>query len=151
MSNRRKFTVNFKQQVAEEVLAGRFTAAQIARKYNITSGTVSTWMYKYQSGYYGAVVDSVENDPAHLKARIAELERMVGKVVLENDVLKKAARLSLVSNRAGSSVISGIDLDPSPAPAEPLESPGARTTTKLKPLGKRSLKNKPSFAIASRD
>src|SRR5581483_2936678 len=118
MSNRRKFTMNFKQQVAEEVLSGRFTAAQIARRHNIYSSTISAWVEKYRSGYYSGVVDSVENDPAHLRAKIAELERIVGKFAVENDVLKKAARLSLHLTQGNSSVITGLELDLSQKLAE---------------------------------
>jgi transposase len=151
MSNRRKFTVNFKQQVAQEVLSGLFTAAQLARKYNITSGTVSTWLSKYQSGYMSAVVDSVENDPAHLQARIAELERMVGKLAVENDVLKKAARFSLHTTREGLSVLSGQSSDPTGELADSSVSPRVRTTTKPNPKTKRSIKNKPSYALTSNE
>jgi transposase len=151
MSNRRKFTMNFKQQVSEEVLSGRFTAAQIARRHNLYTSTISAWVDKYRSGYYSGVVDSVESDPAHLRAKIGELERMVGKFAVENDVLKKAARLSLHATRGDLSVITGLESAPSPEPARSSALPGARSITKPKSLAKRGYKNKTSYAMTSKD
>ena len=130
MKPRRKFTVAFKQQVAEEVLAGRFTAAQIARKYNLLSSQMSDWIAQYQSGYLGTILDSIENDPAHLRARIAELERMVGKLAVENDALKKTARLSMHRMGASSSVISESNSE-SAALAKSSGSRAVPSTTKL--------------------
>ncbi len=150
MGHHRKFTVTFKQQVVEEVLSGRFSAAHIARKYDLTSGTVSTWIQKYQLGYFGAVLDSVENDPAHLRAKIAELERMVGKLAVENDALKKTARMSIPGRSEPSSVISGLDSVPSVAPVKSSGSPEARTTTKLRRKLNLKNRNRSNYALTSK-
>lgn len=150
MGNYRKFTVTFKQQVVEEVLSGRFSAAQIARKYDLTSGTVSTWIQKYQSGYLGAVLDSVENDPGHLRAKIAELERMVGKLAVENDALKKAARMSFPARDEHSSVISGLNLAPSARPAKSSALPAAPSTTAQERKLKMKNRNRSNYALTSK-
>ena len=91
MRNQRKFSLEFKRQVVEEFLSGERGAAQLCRKYNICSSLLYHWKDMYSRGRFN-------NEPTQegaLRDRIEKLERLVGKLTLENEVLKKAFQNSL--------------------------------------------------------
>jgi len=83
---RREFTKEFKLQVIAEVDAGK-PQAQAAREHQVTANTIAKWRKQLRqhkehafSGRGKAYTD---------EARISELERMVGRLTMENDLLKK--------------------------------------------------------------
>jgi transposase len=91
MKNQRNFGLEFKSQVVEELLSGESGAAQLCRKYNICSSLLYHWKDMYSWGRFN-------NEPTQegaLRDRIEKLERLVGKLTLENEVLKKAFQNSL--------------------------------------------------------
>ncbi len=90
MRNQRKFSVEFKRQVVEEFLGGE-GAAQLCRRYNICSSLLYHWKDMYSRGRFG----SEPTEVGALKDKVEKLERLVGKLTLENEVLKKAFQNSL--------------------------------------------------------
>jgi transposase len=91
MRNQRSFSVEFKRQVIEELLSGESGPAQLCRRYNITSSLLYHWKKQYSRGKFN-------NEPTAegaLKDRIEKLERLVGKLTLENEVLKKGLQNSI--------------------------------------------------------
>ena len=95
----------FKRQVVEELLSGESRPAQLCRRCNISPSLLYHWKRQYSRGKFN-------NEPtteAALKDRIEKLERLVGKLTLENEFLKKGVQHSLSqSQRNGkSSSISG--------------------------------------------
>jgi transposase len=66
-------------------------AAELCRRYNISSGQLYTWKQLYAGGK----LDPEPSREAELEARVRELERLLGKVTLENEFLKKAVRNGL--------------------------------------------------------
>lgn len=91
MKKQRAFSLEFKRQVVEELLSGENGAAQLCRKYNICSSLLYHWKDMYSRGRFN-------NEPTQegaLRDRIDKLERLVGKLTLENEVLKKAFQNSL--------------------------------------------------------
>jgi transposase-like protein len=91
MKNKRTFNVDFKRQVVEELLSSESGAAQLCRKYNICYSLLYHWKEMYSRGRFN-------NEPTEagaLKDRIEKLERLLGKLTLENEVLKKAFQNSL--------------------------------------------------------
>ena len=86
MRKQRTFTVEFKRQVVEEFLSGVSRPAQICRRHNISSSLLYRWKRQYGQG-------KLANDPtevAAMQGRIEQLERLGGKLALENEFLKKA-------------------------------------------------------------
>ena len=116
MINRRTFSQEFKRQVVEELLSGESSAAQLCRRYTICRGLLYHWREQYARGKFN-------NEPTAegaLKDRIEKLERLVGRLTLENEFLKKGLEHSLSqsqrngkSSAAGStsSAVSGRDAD----------------------------------------
>ena len=91
MRNQRRFSSEFKRHVVEEFLSGGSGAAQLCRKYNICYSLLYHWKVRYSQGKFN-------NEPTEkgaLRDRIEKLERLVGKLTLENEVLKKGLQNSL--------------------------------------------------------
>jgi transposase len=84
---RREFTKEFKLKVLAEVDAG-IGLAQVARKYQVHPNTIRTW--RRQARKYKDRAFAGRGKAYTDEARIAELERMVGRLTMENDLLKKA-------------------------------------------------------------
>jgi transposase len=87
----RKFTSDFKRSIIEQLLSETATPIELCRRYNISSGQLYTWRRQYTQGK----LDSEPSREVEMAARIRELERLLGKVTLENEFLKKAVRNSL--------------------------------------------------------
>ena len=102
MASRRRFSKAFKRQVVEEYLAGDLTQAQLARRYDISPHLIIQWRKQYAAG---RLVDH-SHDTAQ-EERIKELERMVGRLTMENELLKKAVQHTLQERKEQSSIISG--------------------------------------------
>ena len=91
MTNRRKFTPEFKARVALEMIAAQKSAAQASREYGIKDSVLSRWKQEF-----------IERSPKLFEQfpskddrdqRIAELERMVGRLAMELEMAKKVSRL----------------------------------------------------------
>ncbi len=87
----RRFTPDFKRSLVEQLLSETATPTELCRRYNLSSGQLYTWKKQYAQGK----LDREPSREAELAARVRELERMLGKVTLENEFLKKAVRNSL--------------------------------------------------------
>ncbi len=86
---RRQFSAQFKLDAVLELLAGHTSAAQICRERQITDNLLYRWKQTFVEQaprVFGATgAPTTEAD-----MRIAELERLVGQLTLENEILKKA-------------------------------------------------------------
>jgi len=102
MAGGRKFSKAFKSQVVEEYLAGEATQAQLARRYGVSDNLIFQWRKRYAEGKLEEVAGSTDKDE-----RIKELERMVGQLTMENELLKKGVRFALLRGSEHSSMISG--------------------------------------------
>jgi transposase len=83
---RREFTKEFKLNILAE-LDGGLGMAQVARKYQVHPNTIRNW--RKQSRKYKDRAFAGRGKAYTDEARIAELERMVGRLTMENDLLKK--------------------------------------------------------------
>ncbi len=86
----RSHSVAFKRQVAEEYLAGE-TLHGLAKRHDIARNLVRIWVTKYEAGAFDDDVEAADLLQAY-EARIAALERLVGKQALELEFLKGAVR-----------------------------------------------------------
>jgi transposase len=87
LAKRRIFTREFKLQVIREIEAGTKTQAQAAREHQLSETAIYSWRKeysKYKEKAFGGRGHAYTDE-----ARISELERMVGRLTMENDFLKK--------------------------------------------------------------
>lgn len=91
MKHHRQFNPEFKAQVVLEVLSGAKSAAEICREHQLKPDLFSKWKAQFlrEASRVFARADQVE--PA--QARIADLERLVGRLTLELEAAKKVSRL----------------------------------------------------------
>lgn len=87
MTGKRKFSVLFKRQVVEENLSSLASIGQLSRRYELSPGLIEAWKRKYHEG---TLTEGPSPNERFLESRAAELERMVGRLTMENDLLKKA-------------------------------------------------------------
>jgi transposase len=100
MRNQRTFSLEFKRQLVEELLSGESRAAQLCRRHNITPSLLQHWKKQYSRGKF----NNETTEEAALKDRIEKLERLVGRLTLENEFLKRGLQHSLnQSHRNGRS------------------------------------------------
>ena len=95
MRNLRSFSIEFKRQVIQELLSGESSPAQLCRRHNIGSSLIYHWKRQYSRGKF----DNEPTEEAALKDRVEKLERLVGKLTLENEFLKKGLQSSLAQPR----------------------------------------------------
>ena len=91
MSRRRKFTPAFKAQVVLELLSGTKSSAELCRQHQLSSHLLARW--KATLLERAGLVFMSEEQRSQEAARIAELERLVGRLTLEAEILKKAASI----------------------------------------------------------
>lgn len=84
---RRHFTREFKLQVVREVEAGK-TPAQAAREYQVHPTMLIRWQKEHLQ--YAERAFTGNGRVYKEEARIAELERMLGQLTMENALVKKA-------------------------------------------------------------
>jgi transposase len=90
MTNRRRFSPDFKARVVMEMLTEQKSAAQASREYGIKDSVLSRWKQEFierspQLFEQGTVSDDRDQ-------RIAELERMIGRLAMELEMAKKVSR-----------------------------------------------------------
>lgn len=83
---RRQFTREFKQQVLQEVDSGR-SVSEVAREYQVHPTLLHRW--RQQLRRHGEQAFPGNGNTNSEEARIAALERKVGHLTMENDLLKK--------------------------------------------------------------
>jgi transposase-like protein len=91
MNKRRKFTPQFKSQIVLQLLSGDKSLAELCRQHELTAQMIGNWRQQFLA----AATHAFETDAIHTaeQERIAELERMVGKLTMELEIAKKASSL----------------------------------------------------------
>ena len=90
-SKRRKFSREFKLKVVQ-AFQSHVPVAELIRQFDIHPNMVYKWAQEYRVNPTGAFRGGVDDttSPAVTEARVGELERMVGRLAMENEFLKKA-------------------------------------------------------------
>jgi transposase len=98
MQKRRQFTPEFKARLVLDVLTGVQSQAEVCRKHTLSPNLLALWKAAFLERAH-TVFQSDETRSAE-QARIAELERVLGRLTLENEILKKVStRLASTSTR----------------------------------------------------
>ena len=90
MKTRRQFSRDFKLQVIREVESG-IPIAQVARQHQIHPTLIHKWKQQYRQDPENAFRGPGRS--ASQEAKIAELERTIGQLYMENALLKKTLQL----------------------------------------------------------
>jgi len=91
MPTKRSFTPEFKAQVVLELLCGSKSSAQLCRQHQVSAQLLANWKATFLER--AALVFMSEEHKSQEAARIAALERLLGRMTLETEILKKATTL----------------------------------------------------------
>jgi len=108
MRARRAYSVAFKRQVVEELLSGSATMGQLSRRYDISSGLIGHWRDRYTES---KLVEGKSANVKALEAKIKDLEQMVGRLTMDNELLKKAMEYAMQKKRENSLPITARNLE----------------------------------------
>jgi transposase len=111
MTRHRSHSTEFKRQVAQEYLSGE-TLHGLAKRHDLSRNLIRIWIQKYEVGALDD--DAVAADAVEAcEARIAALERLVGKQALEIEFLKGALKHAPRPRSVTTSVVTGPKASPS--------------------------------------
>ena len=98
VARRRRWSPEEKRAMVEEAELPGNSVSAVARKYNVHPNQLFHWRRLVYEGALSAVKAGEEVVPASevkaLKARIRELERLLGKKTMENEILKEAMEIA---------------------------------------------------------
>ncbi len=91
MAKYRTFTPEFKAQVVLELVTGSQSAAELCREHHLKDSL----LYRWKQEFMNDAAKIFQHDQAEQQAetRIAELERLVGRLTLELEAAKKVSSL----------------------------------------------------------
>jgi len=87
MTERRKYSAEFKVKVVLEMITGLKGLMQASREYGIKDSVLSRWRQEFIERAPQVFEQPRSSDPQ--ADRIAELERLIGRMTLELDMAKK--------------------------------------------------------------
>jgi transposase-like protein len=115
MTKHRSHSIELERQVAQEYLAGE-TLHGLAQRHDVSRNLIRIWVAKYEAGGLDEDARAADLLQAY-EAKIAALERLVGRQALELEFLKGALKSAARSRSASISVITGPVTSPSPRDA----------------------------------
>ncbi len=111
MTKHRSHSAAFKRQVAEEFIAGE-TLHALAQRHDVSRQLIRIWVGKFEAGALDSDVQAADLLQEY-EAKIAALERMVGRQALEIEFLKGALQQGRFPRSTPMSVIAGPAISPS--------------------------------------
>jgi transposase-like protein len=115
MAKHRSHSIEFKRQIAQEFIAGE-TLHGLAKRHDVSRNLIRIWVKKLEAGAFDEDARAADLLQEY-EAKIAALERMVGRQALEIEFLKGALKNAPRPRSATTSVITGPMVSPSPKDA----------------------------------
>jgi len=115
MAKHRPHSIEFKRQIAQDFIAGE-TLHALANRHDISRNLIRIWVRKFEAGAFDDDAQAADLLQDY-EAKIAALERLVGRQALEIEFLKGALKNAPRPRSASTSVITGPVVSPSPKDA----------------------------------
>jgi transposase len=93
MRPRRSFTPEFKVRVALELISGQKSLFEASKEYGIKDSVLSRWRTEFLERAPQLFGENTQAEHEQVR-RIAELERLVGRLVMELEMAKKVSGFS---------------------------------------------------------
>ena len=107
---RRQYSKEQKEEIVQKALSGK-SILELGKENNIFPGLINRWKRQYMRGGLNGNTDNQE--VKKLETQVAKLEQMIGKLTMENYILKKEKEYLLQRKKEDSSIITGPYLNPS--------------------------------------
>jgi transposase-like protein len=91
MAKRRTFEPSFKVEIVLEDLTGAKSRAEICREHRLRSQMVTRWKREFLDR--APMIFETQQTKNETQERIAELERMIGRLTMELEAAKKASTI----------------------------------------------------------
>ena len=105
---KRQYTKEQKEELVQALLSGQ-TALGLGREHNISPGLINRWKRQYLKGQLG---ENNNNQKINkLQKEIAKLEQIIGKLTMENYLLKKEKEYMIQTKKEDSSIVTGSYLN----------------------------------------
>ena len=111
---KRKYSKEQKEEIVQRVLSGE-RILELGKENNISPGLINRWRRQYLDGELNG---NNNQEIKKLETQVAKLEQMIGKLTMENYILKKEKEYILQRKKEGSSIITGPYLNPSKKAAD---------------------------------
>jgi len=109
MIARRQYTKEQKEKIVKSLLSGE-TALKLGKENNISPSLINRWKRQYLNGQLDQ--NNHNQEINKLRKEIASLEQMIGKLTMENYLLKKEQEYLLQKKKEDSFIITGHYLSP---------------------------------------
>jgi len=113
VGRKRRWTALEKKAMVDETYLPGMSVSYIARKHNLTPSLLFKWRRTMEEGALISVGAEESVVPAskakQLEHRIRELERMLGKKTMENEILREAVKLAREKKLISRQPLPGLD------------------------------------------
>jgi transposase-like protein len=106
---KRKYSQEFKEEIVQRALSGERILI-LGKEHNISPGLINRWKRQYLDG---ELSNNANQEVTKLQTQVAKLEQMIGKLTMENYILKKEKEYILQRKKEDSSIITGPYLNQS--------------------------------------
>ncbi len=84
-----KYSVDKRYEVVLEGIKNGISIVELCRKHEVSEAVFYRWKELFFSGGKQALSGKMESPNQELKRKIAEYERVIGKLTIQNEILKK--------------------------------------------------------------
>ena len=112
MAKHRTYSIEFKRQAVLEFLGGE-ALLRLSQRHDISRNLIRFWAAKYEAGEFDEEAEAADLLQQY-EAKIAALERLVGRQALEIEFLKGAQKNRARPKNAPTFAIAGPSARPSP-------------------------------------
>lgn len=114
----RRFSWQFKVQLCNDIRSGVIRRSEAQRKHRLSGQLLTRWLAEYDRGELAQpeLTDPTIEDEREVT--IAALQRKVGELTMQVELLKKTPRRGLALSNDRSLIITGPPVDPSEEDAE---------------------------------
>lgn len=111
--SRRRWTAHEKRLIVDETYQQGFSVSYVARKHGIPASQLFYWRKHMESGALTAVGAEETVIPISkvkiLENRVKELERVLGRKTLENEILREAVKIGREKKLISRQPLSGVE------------------------------------------
>jgi transposase-like protein len=112
-NKKRKHSQEFKEEIVQRALNGE-RVLELGKENNISPGLINRWKRQYLDGELSGNNQEIKK----LETQVAKLEQMIGKLTVENYILKKEKEYIRKRKKEDSSIITGPYLNRSKKAAD---------------------------------
>ena len=98
---KRKYSKEQKEEIVQRALSGERILA-LGKENDISPGLINRWKRQYLDG---ELSNNTNREVKKLETQVAKLEQMIGKLAMENFILKKEKESIRKRKKEGSSII----------------------------------------------